>query len=108
MTLLHGDAMSDETNVELRGAAPFDLITCSSALIYLPSVPAALRRFACWLAPGGRLAVNSPLVRPCTLPNPAFHVSTHFLMQPNPCRLQDVMTSFVALIPRRGPCEKVS
>ena len=63
MTLVHGDAMSDGVATALRGAAPFDVITCSSALIYMPSVPAALRRFASWLAPGGRLAVNSPMVR---------------------------------------------
>ena len=69
VTLVHGDAMSDDVNEALRGAAPFDVITCSSALIYMPSVPAALRRFASWLAPGGRLAVNTPMVRLNARPN---------------------------------------
>lgn len=64
MELLHGDVMSDQIAEALSGALPFDVITCSSALIYLPSVPTALRRFASWLAPGGRLAVNSPKVPP--------------------------------------------
>jgi len=63
VTLVRGDVMGDGAAEALRGAAPFDVITCSSALIYMPSVPAALRRFASWLAPSGRLAVNSPMVR---------------------------------------------
>ena len=63
MKLLHGDVMSSQVAENIRGDVPFDFITCSSALIYLPSVPAALRRFASWLAPGGRLAVNSPKVQ---------------------------------------------
>ena len=62
--LIRGDVMGDDVAEAVRGAAAagFDLITCSSALLYMPSVPAALRRFASWLAPGGRLAVNSPQV----------------------------------------------
>ena len=71
MTLVHGDAMGDGMAEALRGAVPFDVVTCSSALIYMPSVPAALRRFASWLAPGGRLAVNSPTVRVRSPPNPS-------------------------------------
>ena len=43
---------------------PFDVITCSSALLYLPDVPAALRLFRSWLRPGGRLIFNTPKVEP--------------------------------------------
>ena len=60
--LLHGDVMSEHVAVSLRDAAAFDVITCSSAMIYLPDVPAALRRFASWLVPGGQLVFNSPQV----------------------------------------------
>ena len=62
MELLHGDVMSNDVAVALREAAAFDVITCSSAMLYLPDVPAALRHFASWLAPGGKLVFNSPQV----------------------------------------------
>jgi ubiquinone/menaquinone biosynthesis C-methylase UbiE len=64
--LLHGDVTGELVTAALRDAAAFDVITCSSAMIYLPDVPAALRQFASWLAPGGKLVFNSPQV--LTLP----------------------------------------
>ena len=54
----HGDA----EKVELE-AGSFDVITCSSAMIYLEDVPRALKRLCTWLRPGGRLVFNTPQVR---------------------------------------------
>ena len=43
-------------------AASFDVILCSNALIYMLDVPAALKLWAGWLRPGGKLCFNTPQV----------------------------------------------
>ena len=44
----------------------FDAVLCSSALPFLPDIPAALQRWRGWLRPaGGRVAFNVPRVSEC-------------------------------------------
>ena len=43
-------------------AASFNVILCSNALIYMLDVPAALKLWAGWLCPGGKLCFNTPQV----------------------------------------------
>lgn len=57
LTFQQGDA----EEIEL-GESSFDVITCSSAIIYLADVPAALVKLHRWLKPGGRLVFNTPQV----------------------------------------------
>lgn len=42
--------------------ASFDAVLCSSALPFLPDIPAALARWRRWLRPGGRVGFNVPKV----------------------------------------------
>ena len=41
----------------------FDIILCSSAMLYLQNIEGALKRFVAWLKPGGKLCINTPQVR---------------------------------------------
>jgi SAM-dependent methyltransferase len=40
----------------------FDVVTCSSAMLYLEDIPTAISRMRRWLRPGGRLVFNTPQV----------------------------------------------
>ena len=60
------------TNLELQVAdaesvdfeeETFDIITCSSAMLYLQHHERALRRFLSWLKAGGKLLFNTPQVK---------------------------------------------
>lgn len=44
-------------------AGAFDAVLCSSALPFLPDIPASLARWHTWLRPTGRVVFNVPKVR---------------------------------------------
>lgn len=50
------------------GAASFDVVVGSFSIIFLPDAPSVLPRYARLLAPGGRLAVTSPVFTDDTFP----------------------------------------
>ncbi|KAK9816432.1 hypothetical protein WJX72_000139 [[Myrmecia] bisecta] len=61
----------DAEQAELA-AGSFDVITCSSAIIYLQDVHAALVKVRSWLKPGGRLVFNTPQ-EPCVQATAMFY-----------------------------------
>ena len=43
--------------------AAFDCVLCSSGMLYMQDIGAAVQRFHRWLKPGGALHFNTPQVR---------------------------------------------
>ena len=80
--------LADAETVEFR-ADTFDLILCSSGMLYLQEIAWAIKSFHGWLKPGGRLCFNTPQVhfyhqflQACTVLRSPVRVLVPYMQEP--------------------------